>query len=207
VLARSLLFNVVLFLSVALWSIVVVVGRLWGYAVAYDLTVSWSRWILGVCEKICGLRYVVEGMENLPAGNSVVLLKHSSAYETIAQMGAVPAADLGAQERNPVDALSGLGCCRGKADCHQPAGGQAGCRPGHCPGTPAPERRPVGDDFSGGHADATGTNPQIRCEWCASRHRGRQTAGTGGTQRRRLLAPTRLAQAAGHGDFPYRQSC
>ena len=84
-LARSLLFNVVLFLSVAVWSVVVVVGRLWGYAVAYDLTVNWSRWILSVCERICGLRYVVEGMENLPAGNSVVLLKHSSAYETIAQ--------------------------------------------------------------------------------------------------------------------------
>ena len=84
-LARSLLFNVILFLSVAVWSIVVVVGRLWGYAVAYDLTVSWARWILAVCEKLCGLRYVVEGMENLPRENCVVLLKHSSAYETIAQ--------------------------------------------------------------------------------------------------------------------------
>ncbi len=84
-LARSLLFTAVLFLSVAVWSIVVVIGRIWGYAVAYDLTVSWARWILAVCEKIVGLRYVVEGMENLPSENSVVLLKHSSAYETIAQ--------------------------------------------------------------------------------------------------------------------------
>jgi len=85
VLARSLLFTAVLFLSVAVWSIVVVIGRSWGYVVAYDLTVSWARWILAVCEKIVGLRYVVEGMENLPSENSVVLLKHSSAYETIAQ--------------------------------------------------------------------------------------------------------------------------
>ncbi len=84
-LARSLLFTALLFLSVAVWSIVVVIGRIWGYAVAYDLTVSWARWILAVCEKIVGLRYVVEGMENLPSENSVVLLKHSSAYETIAQ--------------------------------------------------------------------------------------------------------------------------
>lgn len=84
-LARSLLFTALLFLSVAVWSIVVVIGRSWGYVVAYDLTVSWARWILAVCEKIVGLRYVVEGMENLPSENSVVLLKHSSAYETIAQ--------------------------------------------------------------------------------------------------------------------------
>lgn len=84
-LLRSVLFTVVLFLSVALWSVVVVIGRLWGYAVAYDLTVGWARWVLAVCERMCGLRYVVEGMENLPRENSVVLLKHSSAYETIAQ--------------------------------------------------------------------------------------------------------------------------
>ncbi|MFZ1625335.1 MAG: lysophospholipid acyltransferase family protein [Gammaproteobacteria bacterium] len=84
-LVRSLLFTAILFLSVAIWSIVVVAGRLWGYPVAYDLTVSWARWILAVCGKIVGLRYVVEGAENLPRENSIVLLKHSSAYETIAQ--------------------------------------------------------------------------------------------------------------------------
>lgn len=84
-LVRSLLFTVILFLSVAIWSIVVVIGRLLGYTVAYDLTVSWARWILGVCGNVVGLRYIVEGMENLPRENSVVLLKHSSAYETIAQ--------------------------------------------------------------------------------------------------------------------------
>lgn len=85
ILARSLLFTVLMFLSVALWSVVVVCGRVFGYAVAYDLIVSWARWILSVCGKICGLRYVVEGIENLPGENSIVLLKHSSAYETIAQ--------------------------------------------------------------------------------------------------------------------------
>ena len=82
---RSLVFNALLFLSVAVWSIVVVCGRLFGYPVAYGLTVSWARWILAMCEKICRLRYVVEGMENLPRENSIVMLKHSSAYETIAQ--------------------------------------------------------------------------------------------------------------------------
>lgn len=84
-LARSLLFTVLMFLSVALWSIVVVCGRLLGYPVAYALIVRWADWILRLCEKICGLRYVVEGIENLPVENSIVLLKHSSAYETIAQ--------------------------------------------------------------------------------------------------------------------------
>ena len=34
----------------------------------------------------CGLRYSVEGRENLPAGNHVILMKHSSTWETFAIM-------------------------------------------------------------------------------------------------------------------------
>ena len=30
----------------------------------------------------CGLRYTVEGRENLPAGNHVIFMKHSSTWET-----------------------------------------------------------------------------------------------------------------------------
>ena len=31
---------------------------------------------------LCGLRYTVEGRENLPAGNHVIFMKHSSTWET-----------------------------------------------------------------------------------------------------------------------------
>jgi 1-acyl-sn-glycerol-3-phosphate acyltransferase len=39
---------------------------------------------------ICGLRYKVEGYENLPAGNHVLFLKHSSTWETYAIMTLFP---------------------------------------------------------------------------------------------------------------------
>jgi 1-acyl-sn-glycerol-3-phosphate acyltransferase len=44
-------------------------------------------WLLRV---LCRLDYVVEGREHLPARSSVVLLKHSSAWETLAQLQIFP---------------------------------------------------------------------------------------------------------------------
>jgi 1-acyl-sn-glycerol-3-phosphate acyltransferase len=35
---------------------------------------------------LCGLKYTVEGYENLPAGNHVIFMKHSSTWETYAIM-------------------------------------------------------------------------------------------------------------------------
>ncbi len=51
---------------------------------------GWSRivlWWLGVT---CGLRYRVEGRENIPAGPAVILAKHQSAWETIAMQQVFP---------------------------------------------------------------------------------------------------------------------
>ncbi|MEO8443775.1 MAG: lysophospholipid acyltransferase family protein [Gammaproteobacteria bacterium] len=84
-LIRSVLFTVLMFLSVLLWSVIVVLGRLAGYPVAYALVVAWVRGVFWLMEKLCGLSFRVEGAEHIPARNSVVLLKHSSAYETLVQ--------------------------------------------------------------------------------------------------------------------------
>lgn len=82
---RSIIFTVLMFLSVLLWSIVVVIGRVGGYPVSYMLVVAWVRAVLWLLEKLCHLNFRVEGTENIPANPSVVLLKHSSAYETLVQ--------------------------------------------------------------------------------------------------------------------------
>jgi len=82
---RSVLFTVIMFLSVIPHSLLVVFGRLFGAEVAYSLVVLWARGIIGLCVRLCKLNFVVEGKENLPEQNSVVLMKHSSTYETIAE--------------------------------------------------------------------------------------------------------------------------
>lgn len=82
---RSVLFTVLMALSVLPWSIVVVTGRLGGYPVSYTLVVAWVRAVFWLMDKLCHLNFRVEGAENIPQGNAVVLLKHSSAYETLVQ--------------------------------------------------------------------------------------------------------------------------
>lgn len=44
----------------------------------------WARVVLLALRSTCGLDYVVEGRERLPAGNHIALWKHSSSWETIA---------------------------------------------------------------------------------------------------------------------------
>lgn len=89
-LIRSMLFTILLFLSVIPWSVAILIGRLGGEAAAYRLVRSWNSAMVGLCALLCGLRYRVEGRENLPAHSSVVLLKHSSAYETLVQVLVFP---------------------------------------------------------------------------------------------------------------------
>jgi len=84
-LVRSVLFTLLMALSVLPWSVVVVLGRLGGYPVSYALVVAWVRAVFWLLDKLCRLNFRVEGAENIPQGNAVVLLKHSSAYETLVQ--------------------------------------------------------------------------------------------------------------------------
>ena len=51
---------------------------------------TWSRGMLWAGRFFCGLDWVVEGRENLPPGPSVIYIKHSSIFETYAQIGLFP---------------------------------------------------------------------------------------------------------------------
>jgi len=50
----------------------------------YRVISGWSKIMLYVARKLCGLGYRVEGRENLPSAPSVILSKHQSAWETLA---------------------------------------------------------------------------------------------------------------------------
>jgi len=57
----------------------------------FGIARAWSRGMLWAGRLICGLDWVVEGEENLPADPSVIYIKHSSVFETYAQIGVFPA--------------------------------------------------------------------------------------------------------------------
>jgi 1-acyl-sn-glycerol-3-phosphate acyltransferase len=89
-LLRSLLFTGLMFASVPPYALLVIAARAFGRRTAYRTVLGWVHMIVGLAQVLCGLRYEVEGRENLPAEASVVLFKHSSAYETLVQMLIAP---------------------------------------------------------------------------------------------------------------------
>jgi 1-acyl-sn-glycerol-3-phosphate acyltransferase len=86
----SLLFTVYLFSSVIVYGIAgVLVGPLPG-RLTYRVATAWAGSVLCLLKILCRLDYVVEGAEHLERDVCVVLLKHSSSWETIAQLKIFP---------------------------------------------------------------------------------------------------------------------
>lgn len=87
---RSVLFTAWLFLSVPLYVIVLLLIAPLPHPVRYQIAVAWAHQVLWAMRVIVGLDYRVVGRENIPDEASVVLLKHSSALETIAEIELFP---------------------------------------------------------------------------------------------------------------------
>jgi 1-acyl-sn-glycerol-3-phosphate acyltransferase len=60
------------------------------YPQRFALARVWARVILTVLRWSCRLDFRVEGAERLPADNHIVLMKHSSSWETVAQAVLLP---------------------------------------------------------------------------------------------------------------------
>lgn len=87
----SIVFTSYMFLSVPVYSMLAFSALLVPGVSAFSAARAWARSILGALELLCGLDYEVEGLEHLDRENCIVLLKHSSAWETIAQFVVFPA--------------------------------------------------------------------------------------------------------------------
>lgn len=84
---RSLIFTTFLFVWTGLYAIFFcLVASLLPFEKRHILARGWARVLLVVLRFTCRLDHVVQGLENLPAGNHVILMKHSSSWETFAQM-------------------------------------------------------------------------------------------------------------------------
>lgn len=55
------------------------------YSTQFAIARTWARVVFWVLDKVCGLKFTVEGRERIPAGNHIVMCNHTSAWETIAQ--------------------------------------------------------------------------------------------------------------------------
>jgi 1-acyl-sn-glycerol-3-phosphate acyltransferase len=86
----SVAFTLYLFLSVAAYALVLLPAVRMTRRTTYAAAASWAGSVLFMLRWLCKLDYVVDGLEHLPATPSVVLVKHASAWETIAQLRIFP---------------------------------------------------------------------------------------------------------------------
>ena len=88
---RSLLYLLFLSISVVLYALPI---SIFGWFVPFPLIARagrhWGRVNLRALEIICGLGCRIQGWENLPSGNCIILCKHQSTWETIALRGLLP---------------------------------------------------------------------------------------------------------------------
>lgn len=83
----SVAFTTYLFVSVVPYSCwLLLTAPLTPRSYAWRLARSWAGTVLALLRVLCGLKYRLEGAEHLPEQPAVVLMKHSSAWETIAQL-------------------------------------------------------------------------------------------------------------------------
>jgi 1-acyl-sn-glycerol-3-phosphate acyltransferase len=82
---RSLLFTTYMMASACVFGGVMALGFWLPYPAQFAIARSWARILFWVLERLCGLKYVVEGRERIPSGNHIVMSNHTSAWETVAQ--------------------------------------------------------------------------------------------------------------------------
>ena len=89
-LLRSLVFQFYFFASVGIAAMTIFF--LWPFPFAYRSAVArnWGNSMLWVGRVVCGLDYVIEGRENIPAQPSVIMIKHTTVFETYTQLAIFP---------------------------------------------------------------------------------------------------------------------
>lgn len=81
---RSLIFFITMVVSAVIFAPLTLLMFPFSFETRYKFVSLWARfniWWLGVT---CGLRYEVEGLENLPKETAIVFSKHASTWETFA---------------------------------------------------------------------------------------------------------------------------
>lgn len=84
---RSFVFTALLFLGTFAFAVIVLATVPFGLAALHAQSRRWARTHLWLLRVLCRLDYAVEGLENIPGeGAHISYWKHSSAWETLAQM-------------------------------------------------------------------------------------------------------------------------
>jgi 1-acyl-sn-glycerol-3-phosphate acyltransferase len=90
ILLRSIAFTVICTAWTIFFGLFTVPLSILWHDVGYECAKTWGKGILWFAQHICGIRYQVRGLDNLPARAAVVMAKHQSAWETVGILSHVP---------------------------------------------------------------------------------------------------------------------
>jgi 1-acyl-sn-glycerol-3-phosphate acyltransferase len=89
-LLRSLIFTAYMMSSALLFGGFMALCFWLPHHAQFSIARTWARLCFWMLDKVCGLGVSIEGRENIPAGNHIVMSNHTSAWETIAQFMIFP---------------------------------------------------------------------------------------------------------------------
>jgi 1-acyl-sn-glycerol-3-phosphate acyltransferase len=88
---RSLVFNTLFYINLALWVLLgAMPSLLLPRGALLAVAAGWARSALWLQRVVAGTRYEVTGLENIPAGGIIVAAKHQSFWETFALITVFP---------------------------------------------------------------------------------------------------------------------
>ena len=87
---RSLLFQLYFYVSVCIAALVIAVCIWAPYSFRFGVARRWGKSMLVMGKLLCGLDWRVEGLENIPQQASVIMIKHTTVFETYAQLAIFP---------------------------------------------------------------------------------------------------------------------
>jgi len=87
---RSSLFWLALLIVTPPYALVALASAPLPRHVRYRVISGWSRLVVWLLDRLCRIRWSVEGREHLPAHPAVILSKHQSAWETLAFQSILP---------------------------------------------------------------------------------------------------------------------
>ena len=89
-LLRSLVFQFYFFASVGIASMSIFFMWPFPFSIRSSIAKYWGKSMLWVGRAVCGLDYVIEGEENIPNVPSVIMIKHTTVFETYTQLAVFP---------------------------------------------------------------------------------------------------------------------
>lgn len=89
-LLRSIAFQIYFYLSVSIASLTIFLMSPLPFDTRFVIARWWGKSMLWVGRIVCGLDYVIEGIENIPDKPSVIMIKHTTVFETYAQLAIFP---------------------------------------------------------------------------------------------------------------------